>query len=282
MTKEKGGNTMNSVIKGFLIAAGAMIAVSLLLNLTSSSKMQSTSREIRESFETISIETVSSDINLSKSDSSRLLYSHDKNIFENYIGLEGNRLFIKETKKDIFRSINSQKGSYDVFLAVYPQSVALKSMNGNVSISDIKTTEVSIGNTSGDIHAVNINCENFISSSISGGVKVQKASAKDLKIKTVSGDIKIEDVSSDRIEVEAVSGDIMMQGLRQACDIIVKSTSGDVRIKGIDLYEYRVEFSSISGEVFIKDEVSSKGKYRYGSGDKLIKVESISGDFIIE
>ncbi|HQF34356.1 MAG TPA: DUF4097 family beta strand repeat-containing protein, partial [Petrotogaceae bacterium] len=156
---------MNSVIKGFLIAAGAMIAVSLLLNLTSSSKMQSTSREIQESFETISIETVSSDINLSKSDSSRLLYSHDKNIFENYIGLEGNRLFIKETKKDIFRSINSQKGSYDVFLAVYPQSVALKSMNGNVSISDIKTTEVSIGNTSGDIQAVNINCENFISSS---------------------------------------------------------------------------------------------------------------------
>ncbi|HQC41712.1 MAG TPA: hypothetical protein PK148_11015, partial [Petrotogaceae bacterium] len=144
---------MNSVIKGFLIAAGAIITVSLLLNLTSSSKLQSTSREIRESFETISVETISSDIDLSGSDSSRLLYSHDKNIFENHIGLEGKRLFIKETKKDIFRGITSQKGSYAVFLAVYPQSAVLQSMSGNVSISDIKTTEVSITNTSGDIHA---------------------------------------------------------------------------------------------------------------------------------
>ncbi|HQC41190.1 MAG TPA: DUF4097 family beta strand repeat-containing protein, partial [Petrotogaceae bacterium] len=147
---------------------------------------------------------------------------------------------------------------------------------------DIKTTEVSITNTSGDIHAVNVNCENFLSSSVSGGVKVQKASVKKLKIKTVSGEVGIEDVASDSIEVEVVSGDISMQGLRQACDIIVKTTSGDVRIKGIDLQGYNVEFSSISGEVFIKDEVSSKGKYRYGVGDKKIKVESVSGDLIIE
>jgi DUF4097 and DUF4098 domain-containing protein YvlB len=273
---------MNSVIKGFLIAAGAIITVSLLLNLTSSSKLQSASREIRESFETISVETISSDIDLSGSDSSRLLYSHDKNIFENHIGLEGKRLFIKETKKDIFRGITSQKGSYAVFLAVYPQSAVLQSMSGNVSISDIKTTEVSITNTSGDIHAVNINCENFLSSAVSGGVKVQKASVKKLKIKTVSGEVGIEDVASESIEVEVVSGDISMQGLRQACDIIVKTTSGDVRIKGIDLQDYNVEFSSISGEVFIKDEVSSKGKYRYGVGDKKIKVESVSGDLIIE
>jgi Putative adhesin len=188
--------------------------------------------------------------------------------------------------------------------------VTVKSISGNVSVSDI-TGAVALESVSGSVRVANagrVSSAKSISGNvdvintrvdgaldagtISGIVRIQGTTARSLTLGSVSGSVVIEDVTCDRIDAQSISGDVQFSGDFQPNGRYdLKSHSGNVRLSLGTKTGFQVEATSFSGSVRTDLPLTlrgsqSAGRQRnlrgtFGDGSALVELTSFSGSVVI-
>ena len=151
--------------------------------------------------------------------------------------------------------------------------------------TDIIVFGVNIERTTMDIYIPEIILEEFKINVVSGDVIMEDIETALLNLETVSGDIKVEELTAENIRTSSTSGDIIVRDYTG--DVDAGSTSGDISLlDGIDNED--VDVSTVSGDIFIEQDVVSDMKLRSTSGDVRINlpedsqfyldISTVSGD----
>jgi len=155
---------------------------------------------------------------------------------------------------------------------------ALKTVSGNLEITDSESDELTTG-------------------SISGDIVINKLKANGLDVQTVSSDVRMTDVDVDHVGLRSVSGDIDYVGrLQRNGRYQFQSHSGNVRITPIDSRGFSVDATTFSGELrsdFALTLQSAPGngfgprrrnqsiRGSFGDASATLTLQSFSGNIVI-
>jgi lia operon protein LiaG len=188
-------------------------------------------------------------------------------------------------------------------------TLAVQVSSGDIQADSLKSKEMKLETKSGDLMMKDLGIDGALEVHVaSGDVKISDSSAKDLKFKATSGDMMIDGISAGSANLYTASGDIKIKDLTG--EILAKITSGDLNISNekasgsitaetasgdvnISFKEkpgdLAVDFKANSGEGNVqldgflfeeKEEDRIRGKI--GSGEHLVKVNTLSGDFNLD
>lgn len=146
------------------------------------------------------------------------------------------------------------------------QNIELKTVSGDIEVSNTSNASVEVKTTSGDILLAEV--KDVSINTTSGDVQVD--SCENASIETVSGEVTIGNASG-KTEIKTTSGDVKMTNFICKKDSNIKTVSGDVVINHLE--EAYVEAKSVSGDI------KTDGSNRYASNTLTIK--TTSGDIKI-
>ena len=144
-------------------------------------------------------------------------------------------------------------GGITVFLPpCYLKNVEIETVSGDVELPDgIKTDELHVKTTSGDINAVSVQCYRAELSSTSGEVRCKYMRAGELSAETTSGDVTVEASTVDvSLAVKTVSGGVELRSISRhmwSTNYDIVTTSGDVRLSASDANSIKIK--TVSGDV---------------------------------
>lgn len=107
---------------------------------------------------------------------------------------------------------------------------------------------VSIESVSGDVNMEFGDFEDVAIQTISGDVKTESTTMDTIDVNTTSGEVDLQDVSG-MIKVDTTSGDIDVQLAKVSEDVVMKSTSGEIKITVPSSEMFGVDFRTTSGEI---------------------------------
>lgn len=241
----------------------------------------------------VSIDTVSSDVNI--------ISSKDNNIKVHFYGttsdlsrapkletsLNGDKLDIEiKYPKQIVSIMNfSLNTKLDVYVPEnYKKSMEIETVSGEIAIDKLEADSFKAHTTSGDVSIDSLVGSTTDFSSVSGSIKVKELYTKGNVFKTTSGDIKIEAITGD-IKASSVSGSITALYKEFDNEVEAKTVSGDVDLILPEASEFKVDFSSTSGDLDNEFPLVITGKIEkrnikgtVGNGQKTIKIGTTSGD----
>jgi lia operon protein LiaG len=239
------------------------------------------------------VDTISSDVNV--------ILSKDNTIKVHFYGttselsrapkletsLNGDKLDISiKYPKQIMSIINFNLNTkLDVYIPEnYKKSISVETVSGEINMDKLEADNFSTHTTSGDININSLVASTTDFSSVSGTIDVKELLAKDSGFETTSGDIKIETITGD-LEADSVSGSITALYKEFNNEVNAETVSGDVNLSLPQTSEFKVDFSSTSGELdnefplVISGKVEKRNvKGTVGNGQKTIKIETTSGD----
>lgn len=224
-----------------------------------------------DEFEKIIVNSPVSDIKILASENEEvkvMIYGSEKDNVSSI--LENNQLSISHEKKSRicigFCIFNKEE-----VLVYLPENkikaLDLKSVSGDIFVTNTFDTNLDIKTTSGDIEATS--GKEVKVETTSGDIKIE--SLNDGLLKTVSGDIYLEN-ANNQLEIGTTSGDIKIKNFNCQANSNIKSVSGDVSIS--HLQGAYVEAKSTSGDI------KTDGSDRYSLNTLVIK--TTSGDINIK
>lgn len=207
-------------------------------------------------------------------------------------------------------------GSVDYTVSVpRDASVILKTMSGNVRITGVNgevraesfsgdmTTDAvrrlrSLKTMSGNLEISNAAAEELSASSLNGDVIVSRLKASGVDIQTIGGDVRLTDVDADHATLRTFGGDIDYTGrFARSGRYEFKTHSGDVRLTPTDNRGFSLEAQTFNGDVrsdFPLTLQSTPGnsfgpgrgrnqsvRGSFGDGSATISLTSFSGDIVI-
>jgi hypothetical protein len=184
-------------------------------------------------------------------------------------------------------------------------AVSLASVSGDVRASDLGEG-LTVNTTSGEVQLDNITGKLNVES-ISGDVKLEQGKIDGATVKTtsgevtldgvagalnlesVSGDIQVREAHDGQLDVSTTSGEIEYQGsLANASANKLNSISGDVKLRLPDAGGFRLDASTVSGDISSDFELRDGQPARrslsgtVGDGSASLTIGTTSGDISIE
>lgn len=244
----------------------------------------------------VMVDTVSSEVNI--------IISKDDNIVVHFYGtaselsrapkleasLNGDTLDISIKYPNQITSIFnfSLDTKLDLYIPEkYKKSMDVETVSGKINIDKLEVDNFKANTTSGDVNIKSIVANITDFSSVSGAFDIKSLSAKTNEFETTSGDIKIEAISGDII-ANSISGSITAAYSVFNNEVQTETVSGDVKLALPQASEFKVDFSSTSGELdnafplVVIGKVEKRNiKGTVGNGQKTIRIETISGEATI-
>lgn len=156
----------------------------------------------------------------------------------------------------------------------YKNNITINTVSGDIDCSNkVSLDSFNLKSTSGDIDIIDIASKNASLSVTSGDISINNCSAENSTLSTISGDIEILDSKLGDTKLNSTSGDIDISILELGKSTDVKSTSGNVYLDIPSTENYKVKYSSLSGDL--------SGDSSHGTGEKVINVSTTSGDLDI-
>ena len=278
-------------VKKFVIVLVSIMAVSFLISgilfyISGGIKSASvTSGQVKtmESFETLGIEkivinTVSTDI--------KILPSTDKDITVDFYGSTTSNLGDNSPKL----ITDVKNGVLNINIS-YPKIFSLGLFNMSILFLDIYipsefAKEVNAASISGDINIENFSGEKIKLKNTSGDIAVKSTKVSEIQTESISGDVYFEKVEGG-LEVSTVSGEVNAGLISLIGDVLIKTTSGEIKLIIPSSSMFAFELDSISGD--IKNNFDSKINFEnersmqgnVGKGINIIKITSVSGEILI-
>ncbi|HEU4693255.1 MAG TPA: DUF4097 family beta strand repeat-containing protein [Vicinamibacterales bacterium] len=207
-------------------------------------------------------------------------------------------------------------GGVDFTVAVPRDAIVnLRSVSGTIKVTNIngelRAETVSgdvITNTnrrlrtvktvSGDIEITDSEAEELSANTVSGDVTVNRLKASGFDAQSVSADLRLADIEVDRASLRSVSGDIDYAGrLQRNGRYQFQSHSGDIRVTPADNRGFAIEGSTFSGDIRSDFALTLQtgpgnslnggpGRNRsvrgsFGDGGATLSLQSFSGDIVI-
>jgi DUF4097 and DUF4098 domain-containing protein YvlB len=144
---------------------------------------------------------------------------------------------------------NNFWGSVDYRIAL-PNSanVTVRTVSGDLHVTNVRG-ELRADTVSGDVTAASIGKVRWLKS-VSGDVQLSDAEGDDITAGTVSGDIDIRNLKARSIDLDLVSGDIRFTGVN-AERATLKTISGDIDYAGQLARSGRYQMQSQSGDIHL-------------------------------
>lgn len=163
------------------------------------------------------------------------------------------------------------------------QLIDIEAVSAGINIKNITSAQIDIESVSGKIVLDTLETPICNISSVSGAIDILTNKIANLDMKCVSGKAKVANSEITDFSCEIVSGDIDFTSTIMPAEIYVDGVSSRVNLKLPENSGFRVDYSTVSGEFSsnFATTAESKGKHTYGDGKVLIKVETISGNLII-
>jgi lia operon protein LiaG len=290
LLKER-GDKMKFNVKKFVIVLVLITVVSFLISgilfyitggikpsLITSEQIKTNKSFGTEKVEKIVINTVSPNIKILPGESKDILVDFYGSITTN-LGNNSPKLIAEINNNILDISISYPKtftfGLFDIsniFLDIYipaqfTKEISATSVSGNINIENFNGTKIQLKTTSGNLSASSLKALEIQADSISGNVYFEKVEGS-LKIYTVSGEIS--------------TGLALLSD-----DILIKSTSGKVKLALPSSSSFVFDLESISGDmknnfdskINLETERNMKGVT--GNGTNTIKIITVSGEITI-
>ncbi len=205
--------------------------------------------EVPEQLESLTIKTISGDMQLGGFGSRELLLSSTSGDIE-----------MEAVRAD---SLTVQTTSGDMRLDSFgSRELLLSSTSGDIEMETVRADSLSIQTTSGDLTLKAVSAGQLKVKSTSGDLSLREVEAESWESQTVSGDTEGE-LYAARIRCGSKSGDIGLTLDRRGRKLVVaksRSVSGDCRICGVDecgessdpSSKIVAEFSTVSGDITVK------------------------------
>lgn len=204
-------------------------------------------------------------------------------------------------------------GSVD-YLVTVPRdaSVSLRSISGGVKITsvngELRAESVSGGITttgahkirtlksiSGDVQVSDSESDDLIAGTVSGGLVIRNVKARIVSLSSVSGDVRLTDIDADHVEMRAVSGNLEYMGrLSRSGRYEFQTHSGNVRITPVGAPSFSLEATTFSGDVRSDYPLTLQGQIgtglarrrnsvrgTFGNGGAMLTLQSFSGNIVI-
>ena len=244
----------------------------------------------------IEVDLVSDDLNIiptTKGDITIHFYGEvstnvKRNIPELVAYKTGEKLYVEVSKSpDIFIGLNIRRTTVDIYIPqIMLEDMDINVVSGDIKIDGLQADEIVVDSTSGDMKLDKISSEKIRIESTSGDVVVREYKG-DIDVSNTSGDVSlISGTENEDIFVKSVSGDILIEQ-EGISDIDIRVTSGDVRISLPRGSEFKLDASTLSGEIEydfeLKIESSSRRNLEGYIGDSAnrIIVNTTSGDITV-
>ncbi|MBU3144522.1 DUF4097 family beta strand repeat-containing protein [Clostridium sp. CF012] len=244
----------------------------------------------------VRVDTVSSDVNIILSKEDKIVVHFHGTASEMSrapkleTSLNGDTLDISiKYPNQIMSIINfSLNTKLDLYIPEkYKKSMEIETVSGEINIDKLEADNFKANTTSGDVNINSLLADITDFSSVSGGIDIKVLSSKTNGFETTSGDIKVEAITGD-IKANSVSGSITALYSEFNNEVAAETVSGDVELSLPQASEFKVDFSSTSGELdndfplVVIGKVEKRDiKGTVGNGQKSIRIETISGDAAI-
>lgn len=168
------------------------------------------------------------------------------------------KIYVKvELPKDQYEQMFLKSVSGDVQIQgdFATKGIELYTTSGSIRVSDVKSENLNLKTTSGEIVAFRVDCSNNITmkvtsgdieltdvvangkldlKTVSGDMDLERCDGEELNLKTTSGDIEASLLSSKRFDANAVSGDVHVPTSDPAAGLcMARTTNGDIEIRVI-------------------------------------------------
>lgn len=186
--------------------------------------------------------------------------------------------------------IDAVSASVDVN-GVASRELKIDSVSGDVVVAGAPR-EAEIESVSGDLN-LTLNSPKVSAQTVSGDLTLRGRLSGEVSVETVSGsvDVAAHESRLGKISGESVSGDLRVAAaLSDGGEIGLKTVSGDVRLRLPANLSAVVRGESFSGDLSApgaqiqrpKHGPGSSFEQRYGSGNGRIKMETFSGDAVLD
>lgn len=201
---------------------------------------------------------------------------------------EGAKLTIRVPKQS---AVDADLVSADLSAKKINGKAELSTVSGDLTAEDLGQ-EVKLTTVSGDIRLVGAG-KNVEMTSVSGDIHAE-LSAERLSATSVSGDVKIDNKASlSRVSVESVSGDVgITSAFNDGVELDAETVSGDVVITAIGSVNAKLKIETGPGGDITNRLSDAKPNVSFissqelnttiGSGRGSIKVETVSGDIVLQ
>lgn len=163
-------------------------------------------------------------------------------------------------------------------------NVKIRSASGDLTLNGIHSQKIAIEVASSEMKLKELYGDLNISTA-SGDVRIDQSKGNNFTYKAASGDLKING-DYDNINLTNVSGDVFAE-FKTIMKMNVNSTSGDIRVKVDNHDNFVVNTHSLSGDCHLKLEgkeirFERSGTYQIGQPFCNIKLNTLSGDIRID
>ena len=166
------------------------------------------------------------------------------------------------------------------------RKVSVRTMSGEVNVSQIDVEQLTITSMSGDITVDDSEISTADLSTMSGDIDVNAEDAASISLGSVSGDVNF-DGSAESLHVKSTSGDIDLRSIRPGADVTASTVSGDIDVELVMDDGYVANVKSTTGSIDLllngeEKEVARNGVYIMGEGGAKLTLSSISGDITVQ
>lgn len=226
------------ILVGSVISTVSLININFDFSVFNTVKTQNNTYEITDSFSLIEIDSVECDIKLLPSTDNvcKVVCSESDKINHDVI-VENGKLTVKR--------YDSRKWYEHI-------GIFWNEMQITVYLPDTDYQKLDIKSVSGDIYISNTNVNTFYCNTTSGDVELSNVIAlNDFEVKTTSGDIEFEHCDGATVSLKAVSGDIE-GSLLSPKNFIANTTSGDIDVPPSSTNSGECQIKTTSGDIEIE------------------------------
>ena len=224
------------VVFGGCIFVGVLAANGWDIGALSTFKVVTNSYKITDDFNSISIDTDTSDISILPSEGTeyRVVCNERENLVHK-VFVENGTLKIElvdERKWYEYIGIDFSSTSIEIYLPKGEyESLTVKASTADVDIGagfEFASADISV--TTGDVSLAGFLCDTLKIDTNTGGVSLEYVIAlNDIKIKCTTGDVELDRCDAKEIEIKATTGDV--EGtLLSPKSFVVDTTTGDVSV----------------------------------------------------
>lgn len=244
-------------------------------------------QDLPETIENIYLSTTSSDYSVEFYSGTTLKIDLSGDFFSNFTFSDGLSR-IEVTDSNVFIETNDNLRFSDLDVKVYiPETyknlLSIKSLSGESSVTGGNINRLLLESASGDINLYNVEAGDTSLKSLSGRIMAATLKTSNSLIKTASGDISINGILGDTT-VSTASGSVDLNLSKLFSTSNFSTQSGDIDLIILNEIDYKVNFSSTSGEISGKnlniDINNNSNTYSFtnGTGSNLINVKTSSGN----
>jgi len=193
-------------------------------------------------------------------------------------------------------SVTLRSVSGDVRVTSVNGELRVDSISGSITTSGTRRIRA-VKTVSGDVEITNGEADELSGGTVSGTIILNKVKAAGVDAQTVSGDLRLTDVEADHVSLRTVSGDVDYTGrLQRNGRYQLQSHSGDIRVTPTDARGFSLDATTFSGDVrsdYALTLQSSPGnglargrrnrsiRGSFGDASATLTLQSFSGDIVL-